>query len=95
MTNFVRAVAMQLGRAELERIANALLAAGQLTDEEGRELQRQIDSLRHPELLPLGPQGDGRKRPPGRPRKDGTAAGAPPGSDSEGVDLGALAAGQV
>jgi hypothetical protein len=36
MTNFVRAVALQLGRAELERIANALLAAGQLTDEEAR-----------------------------------------------------------
>jgi hypothetical protein len=87
MTNFLRAVAFQLGRAELERILHGLHAAGHITDEESKELLRQIDSIKS-EIVAAG-QLDGRKRPPGRPRKDGTPAG-----ESEGVDLGTLAAGQ-
>ena len=67
-----------------------------LPEDEAREWLAQLDAVT-PQTLPLalaGGQAEAKKRGPGRPRKDGPSAGAPIGADSDGVDLGALAAGQ-
>ena len=96
MKNLLLAVAFLVGKAELTRVVWGLTATGHVTEEEAREWLAQLDAVT-PQNLPLalaGGQAEAKKRGPGRPRKDGPPAGAPIGADPDGVDLGALAAGQ-
>ena len=96
MKNLLLAVAFLLGKAEVTRVVWGLMASGHVTEEEAREWLAQLDAVT-PQTLPLalaGGQAEAKKRGPGRPRKDGPPAGALNGADPDGVDLGALAAGQ-